>query len=77
MADPMIRTTVLAHRDDQIYLQGAYRGQVNGEIRITYNDLRALRGIGRSEVHGYWRHLRHHGDYGYRDSSGRCLVKSS
>ncbi len=38
-ADPAIRGTVQAHRDDQIYLEGAYRGQVNGEIQVTYNDL--------------------------------------
>ena len=39
MADPEIRGTVQAHRDDRIYLEGAYRGQVNGEIQITYNGL--------------------------------------
>ena len=39
VADPEIRGTVHAHRDDQIYLEGAYRGQVNGEIQVTYNDL--------------------------------------
>lgn len=38
-ADPVIRGTVHAHRDDRIYLEGAYRGQVNGEIQDTYNDL--------------------------------------
>lgn len=38
-ADPVIRGTVHAHRDDRIYLEGAYRGQVNGEIQQTYNDL--------------------------------------
>ncbi|MDZ4344566.1 MAG: DEAD/DEAH box helicase family protein [Candidatus Binatia bacterium] len=37
-ADPVIRTTVRAHRDDQIYLEGAYRGQVNGEIQTAYDD---------------------------------------
>ncbi len=36
-ADPVIRTTVRAHRDDQIYLEGAYRGQVNGEIQTAYD----------------------------------------
>jgi type I restriction enzyme R subunit len=38
-ADPAIRETVQAHRDDRIYLEGAYRGRVNGEIQYTYNDL--------------------------------------
>ncbi|PKN01534.1 MAG: type I restriction endonuclease subunit R [Elusimicrobia bacterium HGW-Elusimicrobia-1] len=38
-ADPDIRGTVRAHRDDNIYLDGAYREQVNGEIQHTYNDL--------------------------------------
>ena len=32
VADPVIRTTVHAHREDRLYLEGAYRGQVNGEI---------------------------------------------
>lgn len=39
VADPEIRTTVLAHRDDRVYLDGSYRGQVNGEIQFTYNEL--------------------------------------
>jgi type I restriction enzyme R subunit len=39
VADPTIRSTVQAHRDDVIYLEGAYRGQVNGEIQSTYNGL--------------------------------------
>jgi len=39
VADPAIRGTVQAHRDDRIYLEGAYRGQVNGEIQVTYNGL--------------------------------------
>jgi len=38
-ADPTIRSTVQAHRNDVIYLEGAYRGQVNGEIRYEYNGL--------------------------------------
>ncbi|MFZ2648537.1 MAG: DEAD/DEAH box helicase family protein [Burkholderiaceae bacterium] len=36
-ADPTIRSTVTAHRDDGIYLEGAYRGQVNGEIQTAYD----------------------------------------
>jgi type I restriction enzyme R subunit len=39
VADPGIRGTVQAHREDPIYLEGAYRGQVNGEIQLTYNGL--------------------------------------
>lgn len=38
-ADPGIRNTVRTHRDDRMYLEGPYRGQVNGEIQVTYNDL--------------------------------------
>ena len=37
IADPAIRTTVQAHRDDRIYLEGPYRGQVNGDIQTTYD----------------------------------------
>lgn len=37
-ADLSIRDTVTAHRDDHIYLDGAYRGQVNGVIQTAYND---------------------------------------
>jgi len=39
VADPIIRATVHAHRDDRIYLEGAYRGQVNGEIQDSYDGL--------------------------------------
>lgn len=35
--DPVIQTTVQAHRGNVIYLEGAYRGQVNGEIQMTYD----------------------------------------
>jgi type I restriction enzyme R subunit len=38
-ADPVIRGTVHSHQEDRIYLEGAYRGQVNSEIRVSYNDL--------------------------------------
>jgi type I restriction enzyme R subunit len=38
-ADPVIRSTVAAHREDRIYLEGAYRGQVNGEIQDAYEEL--------------------------------------
>ncbi len=37
IADPTIRTTVQAHRDDRLYLEGPYRGQVNGDIQTTYD----------------------------------------
>ncbi|MFZ1640063.1 MAG: DEAD/DEAH box helicase family protein [Candidatus Contendobacter sp.] len=37
IADPVIRTTVQAHRDNVIYLEGPYRGQVNGDIQATYD----------------------------------------
>ena len=39
VADPTILRTVRSHRDDRIYLEGAYRGQVNGEIQVSYNGL--------------------------------------
>ena len=38
VADSTIRTTVEAHRDDRLYLEGPYRGQVNGDIQITYDE---------------------------------------
>ncbi len=38
-ADPVIRSTVSAHRDDLVFLDGPYRGQVNGGIQTTYNEL--------------------------------------
>ena len=34
----MIRSTVEAHRDDRLYLEGPYRGQVNEEIQTTYDE---------------------------------------
>jgi type I restriction enzyme R subunit len=37
-ADPAIRTTVASHREDLLYLEGPYRGQVNGEIQTTYDE---------------------------------------
>ncbi|MDP2158322.1 MAG: DEAD/DEAH box helicase family protein [Nitrospirota bacterium] len=39
VADPVIRSTVYDHRDDRMYLEGAYRGQVNSEIQKTYDKL--------------------------------------
>ncbi|MGO9237100.1 hypothetical protein [Rhodoblastus sp.] len=38
IADPMIRTTVEAHREDRLYLEGPYRGQLNGDIQVTYEE---------------------------------------
>lgn len=37
IADPIIRSTVQSHRDNLLYLEGPYRGQVNGEIQTTYD----------------------------------------
>ena len=37
-ADPVIRSTVTTHREDRVYLDGAYRGQVNGEIQGAYDE---------------------------------------
>jgi type I restriction enzyme, R subunit len=39
VADAAIGSTVQSHRDDRVFLEVAYRGQVNGEIRVAYNDL--------------------------------------
>ena len=36
IAEPGIKSTVQAHREDRVYLEGPYRGQVNGEIQTTY-----------------------------------------
>ena len=36
-ADAVIRSVLTAHRDDSVYLDGAYRGQVNGEIQTAYD----------------------------------------
>lgn len=36
--DPDIRETVTAHRDDRVYLEGAYRSQVNENIQDAYDD---------------------------------------
>jgi type I restriction enzyme, R subunit len=38
VADPGIRTTVEAHREDRLYLEGPYRGQVNENIQTTYDE---------------------------------------
>jgi len=38
VADPTIRSTVQAHRDDRLYLEGAYHGQVDQEIQTAYED---------------------------------------
>jgi type I restriction enzyme, R subunit len=37
-ADPAIHSTVTTHREDLTYLEGAYRGQVNGEIQTAYDE---------------------------------------
>src|SRR6266581_647739 len=38
IADPGIRSTVISHREDAIYLDGPYRGQVNAGIQTTYDE---------------------------------------
>lgn len=38
VADPTIRSTVQTHKDDRIYLEGPYRGQVNENIQATYDE---------------------------------------
>ena len=45
-ADLSIRDTVTAHRSDGIYLNGMYRGQVNGVIQATYNDIGRFEELG-------------------------------
>jgi type I restriction enzyme, R subunit len=55
IADPVIRTTVQAHRGNVIYLEGAYRGQVNGEIQAAY------------DAHGRYEELT---DHKYTDPGG-------
>ena len=37
VADPEIRSTVQAHRQDRNYLEGPYRGQVSEDIQTTYD----------------------------------------
>jgi type I restriction enzyme, R subunit len=34
--DHTIRTTVRAHKDDRVYLEGPFQGQVNGQIQSSY-----------------------------------------
>lgn len=38
VADPVIRTTIHTHREDRVFLESTYRGQVNGEIQIAYQE---------------------------------------
>ena len=38
VADPVIRITVQAHREDRVFLDSTYRGQVNGEIQNAYDE---------------------------------------
>ena len=37
-ADPVIRSAVIAHREDEQFLDNTYRGQVNGEIQSAYDE---------------------------------------
>lgn len=39
VADPVIRSTVCDHRSDIVYLEGAYKRQVNVEIQKSYDHL--------------------------------------
>jgi type I restriction enzyme R subunit len=34
--DPAIQSTVMAHREDRVYLEGPFQGQVNGQIQAAY-----------------------------------------
>jgi type I restriction enzyme R subunit len=45
-ADPAIRSTVQDHRQDVLFLEGAYRRQVNGEIRVAYRHLERYEALG-------------------------------
>ncbi len=45
-ADLSIRDTVTAHRADGIYLNGVYRGQVNGVIQSAYNEIGRFEELG-------------------------------
>jgi type I restriction enzyme, R subunit len=38
VADPAIRTTVEAHRENRLFLEGPFRGQVNEGIQTTYDE---------------------------------------
>ncbi len=38
VADPSIHSTVIMHCEDRVFLEGAYRGQVNGEIQYAYQE---------------------------------------
>ena len=42
-ADPAIREVVDAHRNDKVYLEDAYHGQVNHEIQGAYEELERYR----------------------------------
>lgn len=37
-ADLTIRSTVTAHREDRVFLEGTYRSQVNGEVQTAYDE---------------------------------------
>jgi type I restriction enzyme R subunit len=38
VADPVIRRTVETHRENRLFLEGPFRGQVNEGIQTTYDD---------------------------------------
>lgn len=55
IGDPVIKSTVQEHRADQVFLEGAYRSQVNGEIQHSY------------DVRGRYEEL---SDFKYTDTGG-------
>ena len=65
--DPAIRTTVQAHREDRRLSRRSIprAGQRRDSDRLRR--ARTLRRIGRPEIHGHRRHLRHHGRDGDPD----------
>jgi len=36
--DPAIHSTVMAHREDRVYLEGPFQGMVNGQIQAAYSE---------------------------------------
>ena len=62
-----------AHREDRVFLEGAYRGQVNGEIQTAYDERGRYEELARSQIHRHRRHLRHHGGHG--DPAPPCHLR--
>jgi len=55
-SDPDIYSTVNIHRDDRIFLEGAYRGQVNGKIQTAYDERGCLERSGAAGGSAWERH---------------------